>query len=80
MKENNNILKFGCIHRHFTFIRIVVIDVNECEDRTHACYFTNGCNNTRGGYKCFCDTGYIVDPDDSFNCQGKDSYPEIHKR
>ena len=65
-KSNSSLLDI------FTFIGIVVIDVNECENAgTHACYWSEGCNNTRGGYTCFCDAGYIVDPDDSFNCQGE---------
>ncbi|KAK6480953.1 hemicentin-1-like [Huso huso] len=34
------------------------VDVDECEDGTHMCRYSQVCENTIGGYRCSCPRGY----------------------
>lgn len=37
---------------------ICIADVDECEDGTHMCRYSQVCENTIGGYRCSCPRGY----------------------
>ena len=43
------------------------IDINECALGTHGC--EHSCANTYGSYKCYCNTGYVLD-DNYKSCVG----------
>ena len=43
-------------------------DVDECSTVLGIC--SQECNNTIGSYICFCEEGYILEPD-GYNCTGK---------
>ena len=46
-------------------------DIDEClSDSDSNC--TQGCNNTRGGYDCFCLDGFLL-KSDGYNCAGSDN-------
>ena len=43
-------------------------DKDECEMKNGGC--VHGCNNTDGGYECYCHEGFVLLSDDH-NCQGR---------
>ena len=44
-------------------------DINECEMFENLCVFGQ-CENKRGGFRCICDRGYVLD-NSGGNCTGK---------
>ncbi|WOG96043.1 hypothetical protein DCAR_0415373 [Daucus carota subsp. sativus] len=44
-------------------------DINECEQHTHGC--EQHCNNTQGGFNCYCGSGYSIDVRDGKKCTAK---------
>ena len=40
---------------------LVFSDINECETNNGGC--TQGCDNTVGGFMCFCNSGLTLQPD-----------------
>ena len=38
------------------------VDINECA-MENTCSTAEDCENTLGGYRCFCKSGYVRDPD-----------------
>ena len=48
-------------------ISFVLIDIDECLNRSHACDVNANCTNTDGSYNCTCKEGYIGDGQ---SCQG----------
>ena len=47
---------------------IFTADINECQENTSRC--SQECNNTIGGYKCYCKDGYRL-ANDNHTCEGK---------
>lgn len=43
-------------------------DVNECSDGTHTCQQV--CDNTRGAFRCMCNSGFALN-NDGFSCRGE---------
>ena len=48
-------------------ISFVLIDIDECLNRSHACDVNANCTNTDGSYNCTCKEGYTGDGQ---SCQG----------
>ena len=48
-------------------ISFVLIDIDECLNRSHACDVNANCTNTDGSYNCTCKEGYTGDGE---SCQG----------
>ena len=46
----------------------VTLDINECAEGTDRC--EQNCQNTRGSYYCFCDTGFRL-ARNRYDCDGK---------
>lgn len=50
------------------FILIILYtDINECSSSNGGC--SQGCNNTIGGYSCYCRDGYNLSTD-GYTCEG----------
>ena len=51
-----------------TFFTNSILDINECEAKTHNCSANATCINTKGSFNCTCKTGY---DGDGHNCTGE---------
>ena len=49
-------------------IYFLTSDTDECQENTSRC--SQECNNTIGGYQCYCKDGYSL-ANDSHTCEGK---------
>ena len=56
---------WGCKYRDCIFCLFVVwlADINECQQQTSECQFSEYCYDTYGSYTCRCPSGYILAPD-----------------
>ena len=45
-----------------------MLDVDECNDKSHTCDANANCSNANGSYHCTCMEGYTVDGQ---SCQGE---------
>ena len=48
--------------------RILILDINECKEKSNKCDANAVCNNTKGSYVCTCKAGYTGDGQ---KCEGK---------
>ena len=53
--------------KYSILISFVLIDIDECLNRSHACDVNANCTNTDGSYNCTCKEGYTGDGQ---SCQG----------
>ena len=53
--------------KYYISISFLILDIDECLDRSHACDVTANCTNTDGSHNCTCKEGYTGD---GHSCQG----------
>ena len=53
--------------KYYIPILFVILDIDECLNRSHACDVTANCTNTDGSHICTCKEGYTGD---GHSCQG----------
>jgi len=74
---------FQCILRDYVFnnrlgnntcidcdIKLLLADINECQAGSHNCTARAQCVNFEGGFRCSCDTGYMLSDITYANCEG----------
>ena len=49
------------------YVKYPQLDINECDGNTTGC--SQGCDNKRGGFRCFCWKGYALHVDNK-TCVG----------
>ena len=57
------------IHKEVTSVAVFCLDVNECFNDNGYC--EGLCVNTQGGYECSCFPGYMIDSDNTTQCNGE---------
>ena len=57
-------------------LNFISVDINECVENSDNCQHT--CTNTLGSYLCECYPGYMLDPVDQRNCNGKKEAMHIY--
>ena len=56
-KNSSRLLRFSSLD----FRYYVLLDIDECLSRSHACDVTANCSNTYGSHNCTCKEGYTGD-------------------
>ena len=59
---------------HFTedirVFKLLLADINECQAGSHNCTAPAQCVNFEGGFRCSCNTGYMLSDITYANCEG----------
>ena len=74
---------YGLVRKYYTdrlsieysiSISLILLDINECLNKSHACDVSANCTNNDGSYNCTCKEGYTGDGQ---SCQGMSDQTQL---